>query len=188
MSNISLGLIQKIWYRWEYTLVPRLKKYFKYNQIHTYHVARVCKSVGRGLKVNGQVKGFGKHVTLGDYVNFNPNATLVGTGAVTIGSYFHTGANLTIISTNHNYENTNAIPYGPERIDKPVTIKDFVWLGSNVTIIPGVTIGEGAIVAAGSVVVKDIPDYAIVGGNPAKFIRFRNIEEFEAHKKAGKFH
>lgn len=188
MNKISLSLIQNIWYRWEYTIIPRLKKMFGYNKIHSYHLYRVCKSVGKNLKVNGCVRGFGSHVTLGDCVNLNPNATLLGRGEVTIGNYFHTGANLTIISTNHNYENTTSIPYGPERIDKPVIIKDFVWLGGNVTIIPGVTIGEGAVVAAGSVVVKNIPDYAIVGGNPAKLIRYRNIEEFEALKKAGKFH
>ncbi|SFB99601.1 maltose O-acetyltransferase [Flexibacter flexilis DSM 6793] len=185
---MSLSLIQKIWYRWEFTFLPRIKKKFNYNQIYAHHLQRVCKQVGKGLKVNGQIKGFGKHVTLGDHVNFNPNVTLVGSGEVRIGSYFHTGSNLTIISTNHNYENTNAIPYGPERIDKPVIIKDFVWLGNNVTIIPGITIGEGAIVAAGSVVAKDVPDFAIVGGNPAKIIKYRNIEEFQAHKAAGRFH
>lgn len=50
-------------------------------------------------------------------------------------------------------------------------------------IVPGVTIGEGAIVAAGSVVVKDVPDYAIVGGNPAKVIKYRNVENFKIIKK-----
>lgn len=64
-------------------------------------------------------------------------------------------------------------------IKKPVIIKDFVWCGANVTITPGVTIGEGAIIGAGSVVTKDVPDYAIVGGNPAKIIKYRNIELFK---------
>ena len=50
-------------------------------------------------------------------------------------------------------------------------------------IVPGVTIGEGAIVAAGSVVVKDVPDYAIVGGNPAIVIKYRNVENFKIIKK-----
>jgi acetyltransferase-like isoleucine patch superfamily enzyme len=56
-----------------------------------------------------------------------------------------------------------------------------------VIIIPGVTIGEGAIIAAGSVVVKDVPDFAIVGGNPAKIIKYRNIETFNRLKADGKF-
>ena len=51
-----------------------------------------------------------------------------------------------------------------------------------------VTIGEGAVIAAGSVVVKDVPSYAIVGGNPAQLIKYRDIEHFEKLKKEGKFH
>ena len=66
-------------------------------------------------------------------------------------------------------------------------IKDFVWIGQGVTVLPGVTIGEGAIIAAESVVSKDVPDYAIYGGNPAKLIRYRNIEEFKELKTQGKF-
>jgi acetyltransferase-like isoleucine patch superfamily enzyme len=106
---------------------------------------------------------------------------------VHIGSYFHTGINLTIISSNHNFENASSIPYDKVRIHKPVIIKDFVWCGNNVTIIPGITIGEGAIIAAGAVVVKDVPDCAIVGGNPAQLIRYRNKEEFYKLKAEGKF-
>ena len=120
-------------------------------------------------------------------MNFNDNVFLNGAGEIHIGNYFHTGANLTIISTNHNYENAESIPYDKVRINKKVVIKDFVWCGNNVTIIPGVTIGEGVIIAAGSVVVKDVPDYAIIGGNPSKIIRYRNIEEFCKLKSEGKF-
>lgn len=58
-----------------------------------------------------------------------------------------------------------------------IKIEDEVWIGANVTILSGVTIGKGAIVAAGSVVTKDVPPYSIVGGNPAKIIRYRNNKE-----------
>jgi acetyltransferase-like isoleucine patch superfamily enzyme len=68
-----------------------------------------------------------------------------------------------------------------------VHIKDFVWCGNNVTIIPGITIGEGAIIAAGAVVVKDVPDCAIVGGNPAQIIKYRNKEAFYKLKSEKKF-
>ena len=63
-------------------------------------------------------------------------------------------------------------------INKPVIIKDFVWLGSNVTIVPGVTIGEGVVVGAGSVVTKSVPNYAVIGGNPAQIIKYRDIDKF----------
>jgi acetyltransferase-like isoleucine patch superfamily enzyme len=56
----------------------------------------------------------------------------------------------------------------------PVEISDFVWIGSRVTILPGVSIGRGAVVATGSVVTKDVKDYEVVGGNPAKNIKIRN--------------
>lgn len=103
-------------------------------------------------------------------------------GGVTIGQYFHTGRNLTIFSTNHNYKTPRTIPYDEVSIEQPVVIGDFVWCGSNVTIVPGVTIGEGVIIGAGAVVTKDIPDYAVVGGNPAKIIKFRDIQHFKLLK------
>lgn len=58
-----------------------------------------------------------------------------------------------------------------------IIIEDEVWIGANVTILSGVTIGKGAIIAAGSVVTKDVPSYSIIGGNPAKIIRYRNNKE-----------
>jgi acetyltransferase-like isoleucine patch superfamily enzyme len=64
-------------------------------------------------------------------------------------------------------------------------IKDFVWCGSNVTIAPGVTIGEGVVIGTGAVITKDIPDYAVVGGNPAKIIKYRDIKQFQKCKRLG---
>lgn len=108
-------------------------------------------------------------------------------GGVSIGRYFHTGRGLTIFSTNHNYNSTVSIPYDTVEIVKPVIIKDFVWCGSNVTIVPGVTIGEGVVIGAGTVVTKDVPDYAVIGGNPHKIIKYRDIETFKHLKENGKF-
>ncbi len=88
----------------------------------------------------------------------------------------------------HDYDHGEAIPYGEAVTTKNVIIDDFVWLGSDVTICGNVHIGEGAIVAIGSVVVKDVPPFAIVGGNPAKFIKYRDIEHFEKIRALKKFH
>lgn len=108
-------------------------------------------------------------------------------GGVRIGRYFHTGRGLTIFSSNHNYNEGTCIPYDNTDIIKPVEIQDFVWVGANVTILPGVTVGEGSIIGAGSVVTKDVPNYSVVGGNPAKVIKYRDINSFEKLKKDGKF-
>ena len=88
----------------------------------------------------------------------------------------------------HDYDHGEAIPYGDAVTRKNVVIDDFVWLGSNVIICGNVHIGEGAIVAIGSVVVKDVPPYAIVGGNPAKIIKYRDIEHFNRLKAEERFH
>lgn len=69
----------------------------------------------------------------------------------------------------------------PIRNNRPVTIGNDVWIGANVVILPGVSIGDGAIIAAGAVVTKDVEDYAIVGGVPAKLIKYRFTED-QIHK------
>ena len=67
-------------------------------------------------------------------------------------------------------------------ISKDILIEDYVWLGARVIILPGTKIGEGAIVQAGAVVHGEIPPYSIVGGNPAKIFKYRNIEHFKKIK------
>jgi acetyltransferase-like isoleucine patch superfamily enzyme len=62
-------------------------------------------------------------------------------------------------------------------ITKPITIKDNVWIATGAMVLPGVTIGEGAVVAAGAVVTKDVDDWMVVGGNPAKVIKKRVIRD-----------
>lgn len=173
-------------HRLTYTLPALLNQFFRINKGRIYYVRQRCKQVGKHLKINDKVQGFSKSVTLGDYVNFN-GAIIQGKGALTIGNHFHAGRELLIITDNHRFgDDAELIPYDKVRISKPVVIKDFVWLGSRVTIIPGVTIGEGAIVAAGSVVVKDVPDFAIMGGNPAKLIKYRDRDHFLKLKEEGK--
>jgi acetyltransferase-like isoleucine patch superfamily enzyme len=108
-------------------------------------------------------------------------------GCVSIGKYFHTGRGLTILSSNHDYKSNISIPYSKEVIKKPVIIDDFVWCGLNVTILPGVHVGEGSVIGASSVVTKDIPPYAIVGGNPARILKYRDINIFEKLKSENKF-
>lgn len=125
-------------------------------------------------------------VHVGHNCGFN-GMTINGRGEVKVGNYFHSGTNVKIMLGSHDYEYGDKIPYGTHYTEKNVVIDDFVWLGSDVTISGNVHIGEGAIVAIRSVVVKDVPPYAIVGGNPAKIIKYRNIEQFKKLKEEGKY-
>lgn len=160
-------------------------------QIYLYKIEKK-----HGLKINFVNQGNGGIKIAGDFKKFKIDSTshlksgtfIECSGGVEIGKYFHTGRGLTIFSTNHNYQSENSIPYDHIVIRKPVIIKDFVWLGSNVTIVPGVTIGEGVVVGSGAVVTKNIPDYAIIGGNPAQVIKFRDIDLFKDLKNKGSFY
>ena len=147
---------------------------------------RVAKSFGDNFKVNGKSYTTPK-TTLGDNVNFN-GMKIQGNGNVVIGDNFHSGIECMIITSIHNYDSGNAIPYDDTIISKDVIIEDNVWLGNRVIVLGGVRIGEGAIIQAGSVVVSDIEKYAIAGGHPAKVFKNRNIDHYEKLKKEKKFH
>lgn len=152
---------------------------------YTYRVKRVSKSCGEGLTVNNYSYITPK-TSLASNVNFN-GMKIQGTANVSIGNNFHSGIDCMIITDSHNYEG-EAIPYDDTVISRDVVIDDNVWIGNRVIILPGVHIGEGAIIQAGSVVVKDIPKYAIAGGHPAEAFSSRDAEHYERLKKEGKFH
>lgn len=169
-------------------IVKKLKKIiFKTRRIYyNWLVTRVAKKVGCKLKVNHKSRVTASTV-LGNNVNFN-GMKILGRGSVVIGDNFHSGEECLMITQFHNYDKGEAIPYDNTYIIKDIEIKDNVWLGSRVIILGGVTIGEGAIIQAGSVVVGDIPYCAIAGGHPAKVFKYRDIEHYEELKKKKKFH
>ena len=128
-----------------------------------------------------------KKLVIGDGTAINGNCYINASGGVNIGEFCHIGKGLTIFSTNHNYKSEEYIPYDNTSIERKVIIGDAVWIGANVTIAPGVSIGNGVIVSSGSVVFGDIPDCAIIRGNPAEIIKYRNKEMFYSLYSAGKF-
>ncbi len=154
-------------------------------KINTFFAKKQCKKFGKGSKVNFKSK-FTKFTEVGEYSNFN-GIHIFGLGNVIIGSYFHSGKGCKIITSNHNYDKGTSIPYDVTYINKNVVIENFVWIGIDVIILGGVKLGEGCIIQAGSVVVKDVPPYAIVGGNPAKVFKYRDIEHFKRLHDKGLF-
>lgn len=130
---------------------------------------------------------FNGKVSLGFNTNFN-GCKVIGKGALIVGDNFHSGGELIIITSNHRFRNATRLPYDEKHEEKNVIIHDNVWIGERVTILPGVEIGEGAIVQAGAVLTKSIPPYAIVGGNPAKEFSSRDKKSYDVLKEQGKFH
>ena len=126
-----------------------------------------------GKKVNIEKNAlFSNKVSLGDYSGIGVNAKIYG--CCVIGDYVMMGEDCTIITRNHQFARTD-IPmmeqgFGEER---PVYIGNDVWIGDRVIILPGVHIGDGAVIGAGSVVTHDVPPYAIAAGNPARVIKSR---------------
>ena len=150
----------------------RIKTYFYARNIYK---TAVC--VGEGFRVASSNNIVSRNTYIGKHVRFNGVKISEG-GKVTIGDYSQFGSGVEIIARNHNYDFGKEIPYDETYIHKDIEIGDFVWVGSHVVILPGTKIGEGAIIQAGAVVHGEIPPYAIVGGNPAKVFKYRDIEHF----------
>lgn len=110
------------------------------------------------------------HIYIGNYVRFGPNVTIRG------------GNHRIDVIGKHIYEVTDAEKRPTD--DEDVVIEDGVWVGCNVAILKGVRLGRGCVVGAGSVVVKDIPPYAVAAGNPARILKYRFTEkEIIEHEK-----
>lgn len=109
---------------------------------------------------------------IGDYVTVGRGAIISVKGACTIGSYVLIGPNVQIQDSNHSTRRGNLIKFQRATV-KPITIGNDVWIGAGAKVLAGVTIGDGAVIGANAVVTKDIPDFAIAVGCPAKVVKFR---------------
>lgn len=146
----------------------RLKpvKKIKYNVIKKF-----VTKLGQNVNINkGAEIGYG--LEIGDDSGIGRDSIVASD--VSIGKAVMIGPQCIIYTRNHAFSRTDIpmIEQGYSDV-KPVVINDDVWIGARVTILPGVNVGKGAIIGAGSVVTKNVPEYAIVGGNPAKVIKIR---------------
>lgn len=142
---------------------------------------------GPGLRVNGRTEIPARTVRIGANCHFN-GMTVHGDGGVTFGDNFHSGRGCKIITVNHRWQGATALPYDSEVVRKPVTIGDNVWFGDDVLVLPGAWIGEGAIIAAGSVVAGRIEPLSVAGGNPARAFKQRDPEHYQRLKREKRFH
>ncbi|MDJ1473721.1 CatB-related O-acetyltransferase [Cytophagaceae bacterium DM2B3-1] len=192
ISFIEQGLIQY-----------RLSNFLQYctcgQQTKLYPSARIINSqhdvskitIGSHTHIEGEllIRDQGGNIFIGDYCYVGKDSRIWSSANINIG-------NKVLISHNVNIHDNNSHPLDADlrHIDflqgveatknkkqkfdirsAPINIKDNAWIGFNSIILKGVTIGEGAIIGAGSVVTKDVPDFAVVAGNPAQIIRYMNI-------------
>ncbi|MES2917849.1 MAG: acyltransferase [Pseudomonadota bacterium] len=118
-------------------------------------------------------------VHLGDNVHIGPGAHIDATGEVYIGSGSIFGPGVTLYSRSHNFDRDPvALPFDDVVLTASVVVGKYVWIGARAIILPGVTVGDGAVIGAGAVVTKDVPPCAVVAGNPARIVRYRDVEQF----------
>lgn len=141
--------------------------------LRKYCCRRIFKSMGRDVKIGQSVYfGSGVKIEIGDFSAFNVRCWI--SNDTVLGSDVMMGPEVMILSGSHCFDRHD-IPMreqgAPDR--RPVVIGDDVWIGARSILLPGVKVGSHSIIAAGSIVTKDVPEWAIVGGNPAKLIKWR---------------
>lgn len=134
------------------------------------HIFEKC---GKGVNIGKNARfGNGKYIKIGYKSGIGINAKVPNN--LIIGDNVMMGENVTIFGSNHAFDRTD-IPMIKQGYKKypPVEIEDDVWIGNNVIILAGRKIRKGSIVAAGTVLTKDFPEYSIIGGNPSKLLKSR---------------
>ena len=147
-------------------------------------------ALGRGSFLQGPITfHYGVHTKIGDRVFINFNFTVQDDAEVTIGNDCNFGPNVTIVTPVHPMlpDERKAIKRADGEIKrlcyaKPVTIGNDCWFGANVVVCPGVSVGDGCVIGAGSVITKDIPSNCFAAGNPCKVIRVLTEADSMAHK------
>ena len=113
-------------------------------------------------------------VIIGDRTRIGLSNTIIG--PVKVGNDVRLAQNIVLSGLNHNYAEINSPIHEQGVSTKPIVIEDESWIGANAVVLPGVTLGKHSIVAAGSVVTKDIPNYSIAAGNPARVLKQYNFK------------
>jgi acetyltransferase-like isoleucine patch superfamily enzyme len=160
-----------------------MKKYLK--QLFMYFRRRQQRlstlgSLGRMTVIHDKALfNFHQGIQIGSYCRIGRGCFIDGEGGVSIGDGTILAPEVVILSSSHQYKTSDLLPFGSNDDLLPVHIGRGCWLGYRVTIRPGVSIGDGAIVALGAVVVKNVPAGAVVGGNPAVELSQREIKQIE---------
>lgn len=135
----------------------------------------LLKKIGSNVTIRGRVVIMSpQNVEIGHDVLLNSDCKIGGQNGIKIGNFVQLAYNVNLVSEDHAYDNP-LLPIKNQGYKKtgPIIVEDDVWIGANAVIMPNITIGRGSIIGANAVVTKDIEPYAIVGGVPAKLIKYR---------------
>ena len=137
----------------------------------------IFRSSGRNINIErGAYFGTGSEIEIGDNSGIGVRCEVCR--PVSIGSNVMMGPDVIVLTTSHTFDRIDVPIRQQGRLpSKKVLIADDVWIGTRAILLPGVKIGKGSIIGASAIVTKDVPEYAIVGGNPAKIIRYRNSDD-----------
>lgn len=154
------------------------------SRLYSIAIRRRAKSCGRGLLVLGPGVNVTSSTTIGDGAGFGKRVKIFGDGPVSIGRRAVLAEDTVVYTQVHDYDHSDVLPFGWGFTYPETSIGDYAWLGIKCIVLPGARIGEGAIVQAGSVVMGVVPPCAIVAGNPAKVIGWRDVEHYNKLKVA----
>lgn len=142
--------------------------------LRTWWCKKIVVACGKNVNIERHAI-FSPECSIGDNSGIGINCEIYG--PVSIGNDVMMGPEVVIYISGHAHERTD-VPMRLQGSDaiKPVKIGNDVWIGRRVMIMPGVTIGDGVVIGAGAVVTKDIPDFAVVGGVPAKVSKYRKAD------------
>jgi len=138
--------------------------------------AQIFENCGNNVRINtGANFGTGKYIVIGENSSLGSNCWIGND--TKIGADVMMAPQVIILSNSHNFDRVD-IPMRNQGASEPrsVVIGNDVWIGTRSIILPGVSVGSHSIIGAGSVVTKDVPDWSIVAGNPARIVRYRNAE------------
>lgn len=146
----------------------------------------VVGGLGKRCTIQANLRiGTPEKLFIGDDCNFGEDVFITAGGGVRIGNYVGIGAGAKIWSVNHKYEDPD-VPWLEQGWEyKEVVVEDDAWIGANAFIMPGVTVGKGAIISAGTILSKSVPPYSIAAGNPGRVIGWRKKEDPKGDKAEG---
>ena len=144
--------------------------YFPSHRVRTFFYRRAGLSIHPTSSIHWRAEFYApQSIRIGRFCTIGDSAFLDGRSGLTIGDCVNFGSHVSVYTRQHDIDAADFAEVGA-----PVVIGDYAWVSSHSIILPGVSIGEGAVVAAGAVVTKDVAPYTLVGGNPARYIRDRS--------------